>query len=122
MLVLPLLFILLSPGFLLTIPPVGKKVLMSGQTSLTAVFVHAAIFTAILYALKTMNNPEGFAPQWDKDNFVNLQITSAVFFGVAGAALVKMILGEDSSMTALYAGFASICVSIILVSIAYTTK
>lgn len=39
-----LLFVLLSPGVLLTIPPVGKKLFMSGKTSLLAVLVHALVF------------------------------------------------------------------------------
>jgi Protein of unknown function (DUF3339) len=40
-----LLFILLSPGFLLTIPPVGRGGLfMSGKTSTAAVIVHAIVF------------------------------------------------------------------------------
>lgn len=42
------LFILLSPGVLLTLPPVGSKIFMSGKTSLIAVLVHAAVFYAIL--------------------------------------------------------------------------
>ena len=46
------LFVLLSPGILLTIPPVGKKVFMSGQTSLIAVVVHAVIFAILLYYIK----------------------------------------------------------------------
>lgn len=39
-----LLFILLSPGVLLTLPPVGNKIFMSGKTSLMAVAVHAVVF------------------------------------------------------------------------------
>lgn len=39
-----LLFIVLSPGVLLTLPPVGNKIFMSGKTSLTAVAVHAVVF------------------------------------------------------------------------------
>ena len=39
-----LLFILLSPGVLLTLPAGSKGVFMSGQTSLLAVLVHAAVF------------------------------------------------------------------------------
>jgi hypothetical protein len=52
MLVLVLLFVLLSPGVLLTLPPVGGSVFMSGKTSLTAVLVHAAVFALVLYCLK----------------------------------------------------------------------
>ena len=47
------LFVLLSPGILLTLPPVGKKILMSGQTSLIAVVVHAVIFAILLRYIKT---------------------------------------------------------------------
>lgn len=43
-----LLFILLSPGVLLTLPPVGKNIFMSCQTSLLAVLVHAVIFAVVL--------------------------------------------------------------------------
>jgi hypothetical protein len=46
-----LLFIVLSPGVLLTIPRVGKKMFMSGKTSLAAVAVHAAIFVGVLWYL-----------------------------------------------------------------------
>ena len=43
------LFVLLTPGVLLTIPPAGKGVFMSGQSSLLAVGVHTLVF-AILFA------------------------------------------------------------------------
>jgi hypothetical protein len=43
-----LLFILLSPGVLLTLPPIGGKIFMSGKTSLTAVLVHAVVFYVLL--------------------------------------------------------------------------
>jgi hypothetical protein len=43
-----LLFIALSPGVLLTLPPVGNKIFMSGKTSLIAVLVHAVVFFVLL--------------------------------------------------------------------------
>ncbi len=43
-----LLFILLSPGVLLTLPPIGGKIFMSGKTSLVAVLVHAVVFYVLL--------------------------------------------------------------------------
>ena len=43
-----LLFILLSPGVLLTLPPIGGKIFMSGKTSLVAVLVHAVVFYIIM--------------------------------------------------------------------------
>jgi len=42
------LFILLSPGILLTLPPIGGKIFMSGKTSLIAVLVHAVVFYVLL--------------------------------------------------------------------------
>ncbi len=56
-----LLFILLSPGFLLSIPAVGGKYFMTGKTSTTAVLVHAVVFGLALYLLKTYYGLEGFA-------------------------------------------------------------
>jgi hypothetical protein len=48
MLAAVVLFVLLSPGLLLTLPPVGKKVFMSGQTSYASVFAHALVFYFVL--------------------------------------------------------------------------
>jgi hypothetical protein len=42
------LFVLLSPGVLLTLPPVGSRIFMSGKTSMLAVLVHAVVFYLIL--------------------------------------------------------------------------
>jgi hypothetical protein len=59
-----LLFILLSPGVLLTLPPVGSKVFMSGKTSLIAVLVHAVVFYLILCfrdRIPILNMVEGFS-------------------------------------------------------------
>lgn len=64
LLVASLLFILLSPGILLTLPPVGASVFMSGKTSLTAVLVHAVLFFLLLKFWKRLpflNRIEGFA-------------------------------------------------------------
>ena len=57
------LFILLSPGLLLTLPPVGKKIFRSCQTSTAAVFVHALVFAFALYYLPyipVLNRLDGF--------------------------------------------------------------
>lgn len=57
------LFILLSPGLLLTLPPVGKKIFMSCQTSTAAIFVHALVFAFALYYLPyipVLNSLDGF--------------------------------------------------------------
>jgi hypothetical protein len=49
MLSLILLFILLSPGMLLTLPPGGRGMFFSCETSVTAVLVHSVVFAAVLY-------------------------------------------------------------------------
>jgi len=59
------LFLLLQPGLLLTLPPVGKQVFMSGKTSITAIAVHALVFAAILYfksSIPVLRDFEGFRP------------------------------------------------------------
>jgi hypothetical protein len=92
MLFLTLLFILLSPGFLLTIPPVGKSLFMSGQTSVSAILVHALIFTAILYGLSTLK--EGFAPEWNNSNWARTKVFTTVFAGTAIGFLSSDMLGN----------------------------
>ena len=46
--ILALFFLLLSPGVILTLPPVGKRIFMSGKTSVMAVFVHTIIFAVLI--------------------------------------------------------------------------
>lgn len=46
-----ILFFLLSPGVLITIPPRSRGLWMSGQTSLVAVIIHTVLFAAALYAV-----------------------------------------------------------------------
>lgn len=55
-----LLFILLSPGIILTLPPVKNTIFFSGRTSVLAVFVHALIFAAVIYYAKDLPNLEPF--------------------------------------------------------------
>ena len=43
-----LLFFVLSPGVLLTLPSAGRGIFMSGQTSLLAAFIHALLFAYVL--------------------------------------------------------------------------
>jgi small neutral amino acid transporter SnatA (MarC family) len=59
---LGLLFFVLSPGVLLTLPPGSKGVFMSRQTSLVAAAVHALVFVLVGGAiLRYLNvNLEGF--------------------------------------------------------------
>jgi hypothetical protein len=64
MLVAVILFILLSPGLLLTLPP-GKKIFMSGQTSVTAILVHTVVFYFAYKQLSSMY--EGFDDSNNKE-------------------------------------------------------
>lgn len=57
---LAVLFFVLSPGVLLTLPPVGKKIWMSGETSCMAAFVHAIVFVGVLYLIREYNVVEMF--------------------------------------------------------------
>ncbi len=57
---LAILFFLLSPGVLLTLPPVGKKIWMSGETSVMSAFVHAIVFAGLLYFLHQQGIVEDF--------------------------------------------------------------
>jgi hypothetical protein len=59
---LGLLFFVLSPGVLLTLPPGSKGVFMSRQTSLLAAFVHAIVFVVVGGAILRYYNVslEGF--------------------------------------------------------------
>lgn len=58
LLVAGLLFFVLSPGVLLTIPPGSKGLFLSCQTSVTAALVHAVVFVVVAYLLSTA--VEGF--------------------------------------------------------------
>ena len=51
------LFMLLSPGMLLTLPPSSGGVFASGQTSVTAVLVHSLVF-AIVFAFLRKTFPQ----------------------------------------------------------------
>lgn len=51
------LFIILSPGLLLTLPPGGGGVLMSGQTSMQSIILHTLVF-AVVFALLRKQFPQ----------------------------------------------------------------
>jgi hypothetical protein len=51
------LFLVLSPGMLLTLPPGSKGVLMSGQTSPSSALVHTVVF-ALVFALLRKQFPQ----------------------------------------------------------------
>ena len=66
MLVAVVLFVLLSPGLLFTVPAVGKKAftIMSGQTSIGAILLHTFLF--YLMYNQVLNIYEGFDEERDK--------------------------------------------------------
>ena len=102
-----LLFILLSPGLLLTLPAEGKKVWMSGRTSVMAVLVHALIFAAVLMYLKKMEKEEreGFASDkaysvfgfdWTGKWYLNIVvdiIVAAIIVGLFGVIFLQLASG-----------------------------
>ena len=47
-----LLFILLTPGVILTLPPGSSGVFFSGQTGIVAVMVHAIVFSILFASLR----------------------------------------------------------------------
>jgi uncharacterized SAM-binding protein YcdF (DUF218 family) len=63
-------FILLSPGLIVTIPPVGK-LLMSGETSNLAILVHGVVFFILLKMIAT----DTFGLSWLKK--IEEEITGA---------------------------------------------
>jgi hypothetical protein len=52
LIVTAMLFALLSPGMLLTLPPGSRGVFASGETSVTSVFVHALVFAVVFAFLR----------------------------------------------------------------------
>ena len=52
-----LLFLVLSPGMLLTLPPGSKGVYMSGQTSVSSALTHTVVF-ALVFALLRKQFPQ----------------------------------------------------------------
>ena len=59
---LAVLFFVLSPGVLLTLPPGSRGVFTSGQTSLAAAAVHALVFMVVAHLLwvYVIHPAEGF--------------------------------------------------------------
>jgi hypothetical protein len=53
-----ILFVLLTPGVLLTLPPLSGGAFFSGQTGLVQVIVHAVVFSIAFASLR------GFFPQF----------------------------------------------------------
>lgn len=80
-----ILFILLSPGVILTVPQVGK-LFFSMKTSLPAVLLHSLIFAGILYYLK--NNIEAF-----EDTYTATQMTGQMVAGGFYGTIIGLGIG-----------------------------
>jgi hypothetical protein len=117
---IPLLFILLSPGVLLTIPPVGKKLFMSGQTSSASILVHAALFTAIIYGIKMYKtkDKEGFVIDWTKTNNQFLAIGAALMGGFSIGCFLTSLLTNEAPLI----GSVMLLVALSLEGITSVTK
>lgn len=118
-----LLFIALSPGVLLTLPPVGKKVVMSGQTSIESVLVHALVFSGILYLLKMneMNDVnEGFTVTGDDAR--NVKVANMILIFMILLLFVMAALSEGGmSGGIMYLGtFLSFVAAIVAIIVNYT--
>lgn len=86
------LFVALSPGLLLTLPPIGNKVFMSCKTSVAAVLVHAVVFAVALTYLKPVL--EGFAAPAlspKKEGFVDPSSSEGT--GVVVGTIVAVVIG-----------------------------
>ena len=86
-----ILFILLAPGLLLTLPPIGKSIFMSGKTSVMAVLVHAAIFAAALYYVKSiplLNRLEPFEDTTGTIDKYKCYTTGGVWAIIIGSILI----------------------------------
>lgn len=70
-LLVAVLFFVLSPGVLLTLPPGSRGVFASGQTSIAAAAVHALVFMVAVYFLWTLviRPAEGFTSHESEVSF-----------------------------------------------------
>ena len=109
------LFILLSPGLLLTLPPVGKKIFMSCQTSTAAVFVHALVFywalvylpyIPILNRLDGFQNAKGSAGPRSLGAIGGLAKGAGDVIGGVGDAVDSVTGGVKNSLNTLGAGIS----------------
>jgi hypothetical protein len=102
MLALVILFVLLSPGFLLSIPPVAGRYFSTGKTSTTAVLVHAVVFGIVLYLLRNYYPQvlaEGFASNTSAQPLAGLSLGGGADLtrnglGVKARAAAKANLGK----------------------------
>jgi len=77
------LFIALSPGVILTLPPGRGPVFASGKTSLVAVFVHAVVFYfAMILLTRVVEGLENASDTAKKVSGVQCKVSSECDSGV----------------------------------------
>ncbi len=102
--ILALLFFVLSPGVLLTLPPIGKKWYMTGQTSTTAAIVHAIVFAVVLYALSYFGVFEGFESEMGSPFVFNARNNDGSMSSTMGGMETVKPRKQDSDMEEVAAG------------------
>jgi hypothetical protein len=94
-----ILFILLSPGLLLTLPPVKNAIFFSRRTSIIAVLVHALVFTAALYYVKDIPGLNLLEPFETTTCYTADQMTSSniggIFLGLIIAGAFMFFFGKQ---------------------------
>lgn len=96
--VLALLFFVLSPGILLTLPPIGKKWWMTGQTSKAAAAVHAVVFALVLYGLSYFGVFEGFESEMGSPFVFNARNNDGSMSSTMGGRETVKPRKQDSDM------------------------
>ncbi len=71
----------------------SKGILMSGQTSVTSILIHALIFTGVLYGLSSVK--EGFA-DWKNINWARTQVAVIAFTGIALGLYTANFIGDNA--------------------------
>jgi hypothetical protein len=77
-----ILFIILSPGLFLTLPPVKNAIFFSRKTSIFAIFVHALIFAAALHYIKMIPGLNLLEPFQTTTCYTADQMTSSNIGGI----------------------------------------
>jgi len=102
-----LLFILLSPGLILTLPPVSKSIFFSRKTSILAIFVHALVFAAVLYYSGSIPGLKFLEPFQTTTCYTSDQMTSSniggIFIGVIIAGVFAFVFMKQGSGQSSYA-------------------
>ena len=102
--ILALLFFVLSPGVLLTLPPIGKKWWRTGQTSIQSAAVHAVVFAIVLYGLNYFGVFEGFESEMGSPYVFNARNNDGSMSSTMGGMETVKPRKQDSDMEEVAAG------------------